>query len=227
MAVTSWFITVVSMIVAIIALLPGFNSQGLSQKALDLARWTALKDYLNQCKADLAAGSATPKCKDVVRASLPPPPHIDVAPISRLNQRAVTNEPPTPKSTIAESSLSRATLVLVVILVLLCAVILVLEIRKTAHNRTPNHYLDKESFFQQTGIRTSANILDETVKNVTPLSPASTLPYGTGASTSSQPLLNPNLSQLHHHEERAPRDPGDEFSAHNPSTYKTPIDTVP
>jgi hypothetical protein len=53
MAVTSWFIALVSMIVAIIALLPGLNSQGLSQKALDLAEWTALKDYLDQCKTDL------------------------------------------------------------------------------------------------------------------------------------------------------------------------------
>ncbi|KAF7534065.1 hypothetical protein G7Z17_g13421 [Cylindrodendrum hubeiense] len=53
MTMTSWFITLISMIVATIALLPGFSSQVLSKKALELAEWIALKDSLEQRKADL------------------------------------------------------------------------------------------------------------------------------------------------------------------------------
>ncbi|KAH6889317.1 hypothetical protein B0T10DRAFT_50917 [Thelonectria olida] len=55
MAIISWLIALISMIVAIVALLPGFHSQKLSQMALDLAEWTALKDYLDRCKAELLA----------------------------------------------------------------------------------------------------------------------------------------------------------------------------
>jgi hypothetical protein len=48
--VTGWVIAFFSLIVAIVSLLPGFNGQELSKKALELAEWTAFKDYMQQCK---------------------------------------------------------------------------------------------------------------------------------------------------------------------------------
>jgi hypothetical protein len=43
------------MIMTIVSLLPGFKGQDLSKKALDLAEWTALKDYIEQCKGILVS----------------------------------------------------------------------------------------------------------------------------------------------------------------------------
>lgn len=52
-----WLVAFLSMIVVILSLLPGFNSQSLSKKALELAEWTALKDYIEQCKEHLVSFS--------------------------------------------------------------------------------------------------------------------------------------------------------------------------
>lgn len=40
----------VAIIIGVIALLPGFRSQDISEMALDLTEWTALKDYVEYCQ---------------------------------------------------------------------------------------------------------------------------------------------------------------------------------
>ena len=52
-ALTGWVLAFISMVAAIVALLPGFNGQKLSNQALELAQWTALKDYIEQCNDKL------------------------------------------------------------------------------------------------------------------------------------------------------------------------------
>jgi len=54
LAATGWIFAVINAVVAIVALLPGFNGQEISRKALELAEWTALKDYIEQCQEQLA-----------------------------------------------------------------------------------------------------------------------------------------------------------------------------
>lgn len=223
MTVTSWFITLISMIVAIIALLPGFSSQVLSKKALELAEWTALKDYLEQCKADLKAGSATLKCKDAIRISLPPPPHIDVDPTSQYGFINATSEILAPRNA-NESGLFRVTFALVVIIILLCAAILVLEIRKTSDRRASNPHWDEETGSPQRISIAPGSLLrgntraiarDDIAENATLPSPASSLHHGMGAATGSQPFLNSNI-YLQHREGRVPHAPGSEYSTHPP-----------
>lgn len=52
-AITGWALAFISMVATIVSLLPGFNGQEISKKALELAQWTALKDYIEQCNDKL------------------------------------------------------------------------------------------------------------------------------------------------------------------------------
>ncbi|KAH6874582.1 hypothetical protein B0T10DRAFT_586201 [Thelonectria olida] len=164
MAVTSWFITLISMIVAIIALLPGFNSQGLSKKALDLAEWTALKDYLDQCKADLhwANTVALHRQPAQLRQS------------AKRSSRHRSHRPRTLMKLSAKFITSKST-----------------EIRKTSHKDATHHHWDEESSHQlrRTSSRplslrtTSVKSRDEPAIHATPLSPTWAVHYAAGAST--------------------------------------------
>jgi hypothetical protein len=49
-AATGWLVAFICMIIAAISLVLGFRSESLTQKALDLAEWTAMKDYIGQCR---------------------------------------------------------------------------------------------------------------------------------------------------------------------------------
>ncbi|CAJ0542613.1 Ff.00g001660.m01.CDS01 [Fusarium sp. VM40] len=52
MAVSGWVVALLSLVVTIIAMVPGFRSESMSQRALELAEWTALKDFIENCKQD-------------------------------------------------------------------------------------------------------------------------------------------------------------------------------
>lgn len=131
-----------------------------------------------------------------------------------------------------ESGLFQVTFALVVILVLLCAAILVLEIRKTSDRRASNPHWDEELGAPQRRSITPGPLLrgnthaiawDDTAENATLPSPAWSPHYGMGASTGSQLFLISNI-HLQHREGRVPYAPGSEYSTHppfnnNPSRY--------
>lgn len=58
-AVTGWALAISGLIFAAISLGPGFESPNLSKQALELAQWTALKDYIEQCQS-AAVGNCAP-----------------------------------------------------------------------------------------------------------------------------------------------------------------------
>jgi hypothetical protein len=58
---------------------PTFRSQAATEKALKLAEWTALKDYIEECREELAAGIQSQACLRAIKANLPPPPYVEVA----------------------------------------------------------------------------------------------------------------------------------------------------
>jgi hypothetical protein len=52
MAVSGWIVALLSLVVTVIAMVPSFRSESMSQRALELAEWTALKDFIENCKQD-------------------------------------------------------------------------------------------------------------------------------------------------------------------------------
>ncbi|KAJ4296182.1 hypothetical protein N0V90_006226 [Kalmusia sp. IMI 367209] len=48
----------------------------MSEKSLQLAEWTALKDYIEECREELAAGIQNQACVRAMNAKLPPPPYV-------------------------------------------------------------------------------------------------------------------------------------------------------
>ncbi|KAJ0130865.1 Uncharacterized protein HZ326_26037 [Fusarium oxysporum f. sp. albedinis] len=66
LSLCGWILALVSTAGSIAALLPAFRGLLLSDKQLRLAEWSALKDYLDQCKENSAA----------LTKSLPPPPGL-------------------------------------------------------------------------------------------------------------------------------------------------------
>src|SRR3954462_12422471 len=45
-----WIVAISSLAITAIALAPGFMAQRMTGSALDLAKWTALKDFMDQCR---------------------------------------------------------------------------------------------------------------------------------------------------------------------------------
>ncbi|TVY60137.1 hypothetical protein Focb16_v003304 [Fusarium oxysporum f. sp. cubense] len=76
LSLCGWILAFVSTAVSIAALLPAFRGLLLSDKQLRLAEWSALKDYLDQCKEDSKAGHISEDCKAALAKSLPPPPGL-------------------------------------------------------------------------------------------------------------------------------------------------------
>lgn len=71
-----WAVAFLSVLFTVVALSPAFRSQTASEKALKLAEWTALKDYIEECREELAAGIQSQACLKAMKAKLPPPPYI-------------------------------------------------------------------------------------------------------------------------------------------------------
>ncbi|KAF2106658.1 hypothetical protein BDV96DRAFT_590659 [Lophiotrema nucula] len=71
-----WAVAFLSVLITILTLSPAFQSQEASEKALRLAEWTALKDYIEECREELAAGIQSQACLRAMNAKLPPPPYV-------------------------------------------------------------------------------------------------------------------------------------------------------
>ena len=78
-----WTIAFLSVLFTIIALSPTFKSQFLSEKQLKLAQWTALKDYIEECREEVAAGIQTQACLKAINIKLPPPPYTKPGTLDR------------------------------------------------------------------------------------------------------------------------------------------------
>jgi hypothetical protein len=48
----------------------------MSEMSLQLAEWTALKDYIEECREELAAGIQSQVCLKAMKVQLPPPPYV-------------------------------------------------------------------------------------------------------------------------------------------------------
>ncbi|KAL2212055.1 hypothetical protein CC79DRAFT_1393302 [Sarocladium strictum] len=77
LAVLGAGVTFAGFVIGLAALVPAFAGQDLSQEALELARWTAMKDFIEQCWERKANGPVSDDCENAMAASLPPPPHMD------------------------------------------------------------------------------------------------------------------------------------------------------
>lgn len=52
MAAAGWVVALLSLIITAVSILPSFRSESISQRALELAEWTALKDFIDNCRRD-------------------------------------------------------------------------------------------------------------------------------------------------------------------------------
>ncbi|KAJ4372068.1 hypothetical protein N0V83_003841 [Neocucurbitaria cava] len=48
----------------------------MTERALELAEWTALKDFIEECREELAAGAESPACLKAMNVRIPPPPSV-------------------------------------------------------------------------------------------------------------------------------------------------------
>ncbi|KAH7124015.1 ankyrin repeat-containing domain protein [Dendryphion nanum] len=71
-----WAVAFMSVLFTIVTLSPAFRSQASSERALKLAEWTALKDYIEECREELDAGIESQACLRAIGASVPPPPYV-------------------------------------------------------------------------------------------------------------------------------------------------------
>ncbi|KAF1830223.1 hypothetical protein BDW02DRAFT_573274 [Decorospora gaudefroyi] len=71
-----WVVALVGALFTVVALSPAFKSQGMSQRALELAEWTALKDFIEECREEVAAGVESQACLKAMKAQIPPPPYV-------------------------------------------------------------------------------------------------------------------------------------------------------
>ncbi|KAF1959132.1 ankyrin [Byssothecium circinans] len=81
-----WAIALLSVLFTIVSLSPAFRSQGMSERALKLAEWTALKDFIEECREELAAGVQSQVCLRAMDAKLPPPPYIQSGILDRVRR---------------------------------------------------------------------------------------------------------------------------------------------
>jgi hypothetical protein len=84
-----WLIALFSVLLTVVALSPAFKSQDLSTKALRLAEWTAMKDYIEECREELAAGMDNQSCQSAMSAELPPPPYVTSGMSDKLRRSLV------------------------------------------------------------------------------------------------------------------------------------------
>jgi hypothetical protein len=74
-------------LLTIVTLSPAFKSQNLSEKAYKLAEWTALKDFVDECREELAAGVQSQACLRVVNKEVPPPPYVRLGVLDKMRRR--------------------------------------------------------------------------------------------------------------------------------------------
>lgn len=84
-----WAIAFLSVLFTIVTLSPAFKSQDMSAKALKLAEWTALKDYIEECREELAAGIQSQACLKAMDVKLPPPPYVKPGILDKIRRSLV------------------------------------------------------------------------------------------------------------------------------------------
>ncbi|KAF2653763.1 ankyrin [Lophiostoma macrostomum CBS 122681] len=72
-----WAIALLCLLFTIVTLSPTFKAETATEKALKLAEWTALKDYIEECREELAAGIQSQACVRATESTLPPPPYVE------------------------------------------------------------------------------------------------------------------------------------------------------
>lgn len=82
-----------SLLLAVIALSPAFKSQDLTNRGLQLAEWTALKDFVEECRQEIAAGLESQACLKAVNAKIPPPPYMDSSVLGNTRRGIVLEQP--------------------------------------------------------------------------------------------------------------------------------------
>ncbi|KAF2187209.1 hypothetical protein K469DRAFT_570897 [Zopfia rhizophila CBS 207.26] len=151
-----WAIACLSVVITIVALSPAFKSQTAAEKALQIAEWTALKDYIEDCREELAAGIESQACLKAMKATLPPPPYVQPGILDKMRRRFLN--PPgrhsgnwTSRGAVPEYSefqLPRAVQALVFLIVLLSACVFFFlsfeSNRSRIHNSYTHHFFDKE-----------------------------------------------------------------------------------
>ncbi|KAF2270400.1 hypothetical protein CC78DRAFT_132035 [Lojkania enalia] len=90
MAQLGWIIAFLSVLLTIVALSPAFKSQNASEKALRIAEWTALKDFIEECREELAAGIHSQACVRAMNTTLPPPPYATSGLFDRIKRGTMT-----------------------------------------------------------------------------------------------------------------------------------------
>ncbi|KAH7146767.1 hypothetical protein B0J13DRAFT_552615 [Dactylonectria estremocensis] len=77
------------LVIAVVALIATFSSDQKSRDALDLAKWTARKDYLELCNEPIKGGPSPSECEAALRIELSPPPHVRISATARHVRRSV------------------------------------------------------------------------------------------------------------------------------------------
>ncbi|KAH6976011.1 hypothetical protein BKA56DRAFT_617956 [Ilyonectria sp. MPI-CAGE-AT-0026] len=133
--VAGFFIALVALVVTFISVFPAFTSQRLSEKALAIAEWTALKDFREQCIEQLANGSPSLDCEAAINKPLPRPPPMEMAPLPHThsipNKRGFSDASVDVATTSIDFFISRVKVALLVLgLCLMCVAVFVLKSRK-------------------------------------------------------------------------------------------------
>jgi hypothetical protein len=71
-----WVIAFLSVLFTVVALSSAFKSQSMTERALKLAEWTAPKDFIEECREEIAAGVESHACLKAIKTQIPPPRYV-------------------------------------------------------------------------------------------------------------------------------------------------------
>jgi hypothetical protein len=86
-----WVIAFLSVLFTVVALSPAFKSHSMTERALVLAEWTALKDFIEECREEIAAGVESQACLKAIMSQIPPPPYVKTG-INKNMRRGLVQE---------------------------------------------------------------------------------------------------------------------------------------
>lgn len=87
-----WLLAILGLLLAVVALSPAFKSQVMTERALQLAEWTALKDFIEECREEVAAGLESQACLRALNAKIPPPPYVESNVLGRIRRTVLEDE---------------------------------------------------------------------------------------------------------------------------------------
>jgi hypothetical protein len=85
----AWVIAFLSVLFTVVALSPAFKSQSMTERALELAEWTAWKDFIEECREEIAAGFESQACLKALKAQIPPPPYVKAGILKKMRRGIV------------------------------------------------------------------------------------------------------------------------------------------